>query len=87
MEMFQRPVDFNRPIGVAGTCRTGGLCRVVAPVTVVYTVETCLIIVAGVTARFSSDAAGACGTEDERDLGTPHCSFTALIHLKQISPL
>lgn len=51
----------------------------VVPVTVVNTVETCLIMAVGVTARFSSEAAGACRTEDERDLGTPLRSFTAFI--------
>ena len=49
-----------RPIVGTITCRTGGLCRVVVAVTVVCTVETCLIIVVGVTARVNSDTAGAC---------------------------
>lgn len=57
----------------------------VVPVTVVNTVETCLIMAVGVTARFSSEAAGACRTEDERDLGTPLRSFTAFIRQKQTS--
>lgn len=44
-----------------GTCRTGGLCSVVVAVTVVWTVEHCLIMVVGVTGRASREAPGACG--------------------------
>lgn len=42
------------------TCSTGGLCSVVVGVTVVWTVEPCLIIVVGVTGRASIDVPGAC---------------------------
>lgn len=41
-------------------------------VTVVWTVETCLIIAVGVTARVNSDAAGACRTNDEHDVEAPY---------------
>lgn len=44
------------------TCSTGGLCSVVVAVTVVWTVEPCLIMVVGVTGRANSDAPGACRT-------------------------
>lgn len=47
------------------TCSTGGLCSVVVAVTVVWTVEPCLIMVVGVTGRASSDAPGACRTAGE----------------------
>lgn len=41
-------------------CSTGGLCSTVVAVTVLWTVEPCLIMVVGVTGRASSDAPGVC---------------------------
>lgn len=60
------------PISGTVTCRIGGLCRVVVAVTVVCPVETCLIIVVGVTAPVNSEAAGACRANDEHDTGAPY---------------
>lgn len=41
-------------------------------VTVVCPVETCLIIVVGVTAPVNSEAAGACRANDEHDTEAPY---------------
>lgn len=42
------------------TCSTGGLCRVVVAVIVVWAEEPCLMVVVGVTGRASRGAPGVC---------------------------